>query len=560
MFSKLALASTTALCCLTAFAAQPFKLVDATIDDVHSAMQQHQLTCVQLVSDYLKRIQTYDLSVARGAPINAFVSINPNVMTEAQQLDHYMKQNGHFKGPMHCIPVVVKDNIDTVDSPTTSGSLSMLGSQPVTDAFLVKKLKDAGAIIIGKGAMDEFASGMYGISSKSGRVGNAYDPTQNPGGSSSGPAAAVSANFAMVGIGTDNSGSVRIPAAYNGVIGLRPSTGLISQNGIFPRGNTDGVAGPIARTTKDLAMTLSAIANAADPADHKTQNVPRTKSYSFKLDSNYLQHKRIGIITSVGGKQTFMKSEHEANAIFNRAFDHFNKLGATLIKVSLPKFDSNRDDNMAGEVQDVNHYLASFPSTRQNYTDICNSGRTYTFGSIQDCLDHVNNTAKHGSKTYKKAMKRFSKNRAYVQSVMQHDHLDALLMPLNAKGAASYDATRVNTWRAAVSSNSGLPAITLTAGYDKHHMPVGMELIGKMYDERPLINMSYAYTSNLPSRPLPELKKDTAHILTGLSIPEMNNLFTVVGNTAFEKYLKNPKKQMITPAQFTNVVKQHRRL
>lgn len=163
---------------------------------------------------YLTRIQSYDMNLNRDAPINAFVALNPNAIVEAKHLDKQYQKTGQFKGMMHCVPVIVKDNIDTVDTSSTSGSLALLGSQPNQGAFLVQKLRNAGAIIIGKGSIDEFASGMSGRSSKSGRVGNAYDPAVNSGGSSAGVGAGVSANFAMVGIGTDNSGSIRIPATY----------------------------------------------------------------------------------------------------------------------------------------------------------------------------------------------------------------------------------------------------------------------------------------------------------------------------------------------------------
>ena len=539
---------------LNANAANKFQLIDATIDSAHAAIASHQISCVQLVSAYLNRIKQFDLSLKRGAPINAFVSLNPNALAQAAALDHYYTTNNHFKGPMHCIPVVVKDNIDTIDTPSTSGSLSMLGSQPSKNAFLVQRMKNAGAIIIGKGAMDEFASGMSGISSKSGRVGNAYNPNKNPGGSSSGPAAAVSANFAMVGIGTDNSGSVRIPAAYNGIYGLRPSTGLISQSGIFPRGNTDGVAGPIARTVKDLAITLSVITDRPDPADKKTHGLTRIKSYSIGLNKHYLEHKRIGIITSVGDKKTFDQKSKKTNAIFKQSFAQFRQLGVTFIKIKLPQFNSSREDNMAGEVQDVNHYLADFVSTRQNYIDICHSHRTYTFGSMQDCLKHVKDTAKHNSSTYRKVMALFKKNREYVTNIMLKNKLDALIMPLNAKGGASYDLSRVNTWRAAVSSNSGLPAITVTAGYDQSGMPVGVQLIGPMYGESQLIDMAYAYEASLPARPLPKIEKDANSSLQAMSIPAINNLFTAIGNDAFKRFLRNPNTQEIPAKAFRELV------
>ncbi len=537
----------------------PFKLTDnTTIQSLHRAMQTHQLTCVQLINDYLIRIKNYDLNLSRGAPINAFVAINPNIFSAARQLDHYYDRTGHFTGPLHCIPVIVKDNIDTIDTPSTSGSLSLLGSQPNTDAFLVQKIRAAGGIIIGKGAMDEFASGMSGMSSRSGRVGNAYDPNQTPGGSSAGPAAAVSANFAMIGIGTDNSGSVRIPAAFNGIDGIRPSTGLISQTGIFPRGNLDGVAGVMARNIPDLAITLSVISHTADPKDPKTLLVPDyIRSDNVDLTTNNLSGKRIGIITSVGGKKTFDKKNVAAMAIFNQTFHRLKTLGATLIPVTLPKFVSDRQNNMAGEIQDVNHYLLSFPSTRQSYRDICTSGRAAVFGSINDCLKHIKDTAPKNGKIYKQVLAMFKQNRKYVEQVMRAHHLTALIMPLNAEGGPSYDVARVNTWRAAVSSNSGLPAMTLIGGYTSNNMPVGLELIGKMYGDKNLLSLAYTYEKHFPKRKPPTLpaSKQPSPLLS-MSIAQINNLLTLIGYRSYLQFLQHSDKMFISPEESANVVKQ----
>ncbi len=535
-----------------------FQLDNATITSVHTVIKTHKLTCVELITRYLTRIKINDLSLTRGAPINAFVALNANVLSQANELDRYYARTGRFLGPMHCIPVVVKDNIDTVDTPSTSGSLSMLGSQPNTNAFLVNKLRKAGALILGKGAMDEFVSGMNGISSKSGRVGNAYDPNENPGGSSSGPAAAVSANFAMIGIGTDNSGSVRIPAAFNGIYGLRPSAGLISQTGIFPRGNLDGVAGPMARTVKDLAITLSVIANAPDPNDPKTQlEIHRRNTYTNYLIPDALEHKRIGIITSVGREKTFDKNSKPAMKIFDKTFQNLQKFGATLVRVKLPQFNGRRENNMAGEIQDINDYLKSFPSTRQNFRDICKSGRTQVFNGVKECLKHIKETAKKNSRTYHRTLKMFLANRNYVENIMNKNKLDALIMPINSHGAASYDDSGTNTGLG-VSSNSGLPAITIIGGYTKAKpaMPVGLELIGKMYGEGELIALAYSYESHFTEKHSPKILAPTKPSpLLNMSIPQMNNLFTLIGYDAYNQYLKNSNTQMIKAKQFAALVK-----
>jgi len=514
----------------SAEATPPFNINDATIDTVHQAIKSHQLTCLLLVKQYINRIQRYDLNTDYGPPLNAFVAINPSVYEEARQLDKEFKQTNNLVGPLHCVPVIVKDNIDTIDTPSTSGSLALLGSQPTKDAFLVKQMKKAGAIILGKGTMDEFASGMASISSRSGRTGNAYDPNQNPGGSSAGPTVAVSANFAIVGIGSDNSGSVRIPAGFNGIYGLRPSTGLISQRGIFPRGNLDGVAGPLTRNVKDLAAVLSIIAR-PDPHDPKTQQSPGIKSYLHYLDKDALKGKRIGIVKSVARINPYKGMSDETKNIIQKSISKLQESGAVIIQdITFRKFNTNRKNNMAGEIQDVNDYLKSFPSTRKSFGDICLSNRTQTFDGIKGCLKHIKDTAKRDSKAYKAALKIFARNRNYVESIMKQHHLDALLMPLSAEGSASYELEKVNTGRIALSSNSGLPAIVINAGYTDGpiKMPVGIELIGKQYTEGELIGMAYSYEQHSDKRLRPKLLEPvTSSVLEGMTIPEMNNLFFI---------------------------------
>lgn len=304
-------------------------LESVTITSIHSAIQNHQLTCFDLITTYIDRIKKYNLSVKDHAPINALSELNPSALSQAHQLDTSFKRTGRISGQLHCIPIILKDNIDSFDTTTTAGSYALLGSQPVRDAFLVRKLRNAGAIILGKGGMDEFAWGMFGISSRSGRIGNAYDPGKNPGGSSGGSAAAVSASFALLGIGTDNSGSVRIPVAFHGLVGLRPSTGLISQQGIFPMGNLDGTAGPMARTTKELAILLDIIAK-PDPQDPKTLDIPRVKTYTEFLNINGLTNKRIGIVHHVNGINTFDNMPPHIEKILQTAMKEMQNMGATV--------------------------------------------------------------------------------------------------------------------------------------------------------------------------------------------------------------------------------------
>lgn len=216
--------------------------------------QQTPGSCESKVRSQIRRILATNLEFSQGLPYNAFVYINPRAIEQARRLDQSEQHNS-----VQCMTVVIKDNIDTYDMPSSSGTLALLGSQSAQDALLVANLRQSGAIIIGKSSMDELVSGISGIASRHGRTGNAYDNRESPGGSSAGSGVAVALGCADLGIGTDNSGSVRIPAVFNGLVGLRPTKGLLSEKGIFPRGHIDGVPGPMAITATSVAQAMDAM-------------------------------------------------------------------------------------------------------------------------------------------------------------------------------------------------------------------------------------------------------------------------------------------------------------
>lgn len=532
-----------------------FSLEETTISLVHAAIKNHELTCEQLINLYLERIKKYNLSAGEFAPINAFVEINQNVIWQARRLDKIYSKTQKLMGTLHCIPIILKDNINTYDATTSSGSLALLGNQPSHDAFLVTQLRKAGAIILGKAGMDELAAGMFGISSRTGRIGNVYDTKKNPGGSSGGSAAAISANFAVIGIGTDNSGSVRIPAAFNGIYGLRPSTGLISQSGIFPSGNLDGTAGPLTRTVQDLAHVLDVIAK-VNPEDMKTATVPREKTYTVYLNEDGLIGKRIGIVHKVGARNVFKEMPDDILKIFQQALVTFKKSGATIIsEVDLPEFNTDRSSNMAGMREDVDRYLSSSPSVRKNFQDLCASNRIRVFGEVPECIKFFTSMPiKYGSK-YESALKLFAKNRTYVEELMKQEKLDALLIPISTVGIATYDPYEVNTWLAPVASNSGLPSITINFGYH-NQMPVGVELIGTQFSEGKLIEMAYAYENKSHPRIKPKMPLENKK-LQKLDIPAYNNLITNIGYKTYMGVLINnvgnqPKK--LQAKQFRTIV------
>jgi amidase len=531
-----------------------FTLEEATIQSIHDALNAKQISCEQLTLAYLNHIKKYNLSSQKETPLNAFTEINSNCLEDARNLDEYYQKNNTFKGALHCIPTVIKDNIDVKGMQTTSGSLALLGKIPRQDAFLTAKLRQAGAIIIGKTTMDEFAWGMIGISSRSGRTGNAYQAEKNPGGSSGGTAVAISANFAVIGIGTDNSGSIRIPAAFNGVVGLRPSTGIISQNGIFPMGNLDGTAGPITRTVTDLAKVMDVIAQ-NDSKDIKTQDIRRPLNYTADLTSNELKGKRIGIVHHVGNYDVFKGMSKENKAVFNEAYNRLKKQGAILVPdIRLSKFINDRKNNQAGEIEDVDTYLKNTTGQIKSFNDICHSDRSKNFGNKQSCLQFMRSIPTKKSAAYQKVLSIFDKNKIYVENIMNEQKLDALLMPIAKSGIATYDERQVNTWQAPVASNAGLPAIALIAGiHPTQSLPVGFELIGKQYSEPLLIQMAFAYESSTPLRDSPKMPEENENLLP-LKIEEINTICTEFGKQAYFSILKKGKPKDLTPRKFQPVV------
>src|SRR5438876_11359676 len=243
-------------------AQQAFAPEEATIRATHAAFAAGKITCVELVRAYLNRIEAYD---HRGAALNAIITINPKALETAAEMDRLAAAD-KLRSPLHCIPVILKDNYDTADMPTTGGSLTLAESIPPRDAFVVKKLRDAGAIILAKANLTELARGGTTVSSLGGQTRDPYDLTRTPGGASGGTGAAIAGNFGVVGTGSDTGQSVRSPASALSLVGLRPTRGLVSRDGIIPYSSTQDEAGPIARTVDDTARMLDAMAG-YDPAD-----------------------------------------------------------------------------------------------------------------------------------------------------------------------------------------------------------------------------------------------------------------------------------------------------
>lgn len=270
--------------CRSAQRGASYDVSERSIGELQSAMATGEVSAAELVELYLNRIAAYDRN---GPHLNAVLHLNPNATADARALDEERSRQGP-RGPLHGIPVLLKDNFDTKDMPTTGASLALAGLVPREDAFQVRKLREAGAVLLGKVNLHELALGLTTVSSLSGQTLNPYDIGRAPGGSSGGSAVAAAASFAAFAMGTDTSGSIRIPSAHNALVGLRPSAGLSSRAGIIPFGHTQDTGGPMARTVTDIAIVLDATVG-YDPADPTTaasrNHMPATYTAYLKPDA-----------------------------------------------------------------------------------------------------------------------------------------------------------------------------------------------------------------------------------------------------------------------------------
>ena len=338
-----------------------FVLEEATISSIHAAFASGQLTCVQLVQRYLSRIEGYD---HKGPALNAILRVNPRALETAADMDR-MDAGARAQRPLHCVPVIVKDNYNTSDMPTTGGSVTLARSSPSGDAFVVKRLRQAGALILAKSNLTELARGGTTVSSLGGQTRNPYDLTRTPGGSSGGTGAAIAANFAILGTGSDTGQSIRSPASAQSLVGLRPTRGLVSRDGIIPFSTTQDEAGPIMRTVEDAARMLDAIAG-YDPADPITafgvSRIPA--SYTASLDRDGLRGARIGALMDFFGKDAVHR---EVNAVMETAIGKLTEAGATIVRVNIANIDALTRDLDLGAFEfkaAFNRYLAGLGPRR----------------------------------------------------------------------------------------------------------------------------------------------------------------------------------------------------
>jgi amidase len=496
-----------------------FELDEITIADLQAGMVSGKFSARSITEKYLARIEEID---QQGPALKSVIEVNPEALAIADALDKERKEN-HVRGPMHGIPVLVKDNIDTADRmQTTAGSLALLGSKPVKDSFVVQKLRESGAVILGKTNLSEWANirsshSSSGWSARGGQTLNPYALDRNPCGSSSGSGAAASASLCAIAVGTETDGSVVCPASANGLVGIKPTLGLISRAGIIPIAHSQDTAGPIARTVRDAAILLSALAG-VDPRDSTTSASAgkAASDYTKFLDPHGLRGARIGVARKYFG------SNDAQDLLMNNLIDAMKRQGAEIIDpADLPthgKFDDTEFLILQYELKaDLNAYLAARPGAPRSLKDVIdfndrNRDKEMPYFA-QDIFLKAEAKGPLTTKEYTDALEanhRLSRKEG-IDAVMDQFRLDAIMAP--TAGPAWITDFANGDHAVGGSSNAaavaGYPDITVPAGF-VFGLPVGISFFGRAWSEPLLLKIAYGFEQTIqarrPPRFLPTLK------------------------------------------------------
>ncbi len=499
-----------------AITTETFELNEITVDGLQQLMQAGKHTSQSITQLYLDRINQID---KQGPKLNSVIEINPDALTIAAAMDAERK-NGKLRGPLHGIPVLIKDNIDTADKmQTTAGALALAGNIAPKDAFLVGKLREAGAVILGKTNLSEWAnfrsnSSSSGWSSRGGQTKCPYILDHNPCGSSSGSGAAVAANLCAVAIGTETDGSVTCPASVNGLVGIKPTVGLVSRSGIIPISATQDTAGPLTRTVRDAAILLSAITG-VDTADAVTAESKdkAQKDYTSFLDTNAVRGKLIGVDLKKKSKNQYIA------ALLNEAVETLKKLGATIVDVeyvdkinALGKYEQ---EILQVEFKEgVNKYLADKNIKIKTLKDVIDFNKANEDKAMpyfkQETLEASEKKTGLAGKEYKEALiKGRDAARKIISDIMSQHKLDAIA-GITMGPACSIDMAYGDRYSddflTQPAAMAGFPHISVPCG-KVYRLPVGLSLFGTPYTEGKLIGLAYAYEQVSKKRTAPEFIK-----------------------------------------------------
>ncbi len=479
-------------------------LNELTITQIHKAYQNGDYTAVQLVNAYFDRIDSLD------GKTNAISYINKEALITAKKLDEEFKKTGKLR-PLHGIPLIVKDNYNTVGMPTTAGALALQDFIPDSNAFVVQRLADAGAIIIAKSNMAEWAfSAKHTESSTHGTTHNPYNLAYVPAGSSGGTGAGIAANYGTIGLGTDTGNSIRGPSSHNALVGFRTTLGLVSRSGIIPLYMRNDVAGPMCRTVEDATKVLEIIAG-FDPEDNIT-NYNKGKvatDYQQYLKVDGLKNTKIGVLRQLSDDNP----DKEIQALFEKSILDLERLGATVIDINVPNFDSLKTNQWCANFrQDIEAYLATYVKrdTLKTLEDIIRIGTTSDYA--KNILKYFSeNTGRENEKAIAcedpyTDVRRLAFRNA-IEKQMDSLQVDAIIYPTwNNKPAhiSSFEEEYLGDSNQVIAPHTGQPAFTVPMGFSSEGLPAGLQFLGRMYSEPTLIKLSYGYEQGTKHRKPPK--------------------------------------------------------
>lgn len=505
-FLSLGLSALVLSISLSAQISEPFHVEEATIAEIHTAMKAGRLTCHALVQQYLRRIEAYDKS---GPALNAIVMVNPRALTEADDFDRRFAQTG-LTGALHCIPLIVKDNFETIGLQSANGSLALAGFVSAKDAFLVARAKAAGAIVLAKSNMAEWAFTPYETVSSilPGYTKNPYALDRVTAGSSGGTAAAVAASFGAAGFGSDTGNSIRGPSSHQALVGIRSTMGLTSRAGVMPLNLLADIAGPIARTMSDATTMFQAIVgeDPADPVTTASRGRP-TESYAAALVRDGLRGARIGILREAYERES---TDPEVVRVFMSAVDDLKRGGATIVDPAPIEglAQIRRTPGTApcmGFKYDINRYLASHGDRIpvKSLSEVVKSGLFHP--TVQRRLEQTEQGPENGpeSPECRAEMEYRARLRQAVTSTMDAQRVDAYVYPTwsNPPRLIGDLNTPHGDNSQFFSPTTGFPAIQVPMGYTRGGMlPAGITFFGRAWSEATLIKLAYAYEQATPHR------------------------------------------------------------
>lgn len=477
----------------------------ATVQDINRAFEAGTLTSEELVTRYLARIEAYNL---QGPTLRAVIVVAPNALERARELDRERAEFGP-RSPLHGIPIVVKDTVDTVDAPTSGGAIGYANTYPLRDATVIRKVKEAGAIIIAKGNLDEFNLGSMGLSSIAGQTLNPYDLTRNPGGSSAGPGVSVTAGFAALGIGTETGASIRSPSSNSSLVGLAPSQGLISRAGLLPISYTQDRAGPMARSVWDAALLASYMRglDGEDLFTHASLGKIPEEPYTSFLSKDGLRGARIGVLRDLFREGT---EYEEINKLIEGQIGVLIQQGAVVMDgittgIDLVKFFPLARASTEEFTEAFRVYAARRGDTLPYTTlqELVDSGKMLE-RLMEDYQEYIDEGSTEFDPLYLAKLQNRENIKKILVEIMDRHELDALVHPFKSLAAPPLGTGDRGPRDNPISAITGMPALVVPAGVNSEGLPISIEFLGRPFSEQVLFRLGYAYEQATHHRIVPE--------------------------------------------------------